>query len=40
MKLIERGILPAIVLESRAQDASYLKKRGITQLVKLTDQIG
>lgn len=37
MKLIERGIMPAIVLESRAQDAKYLKARGITQLVKLTE---
>jgi endo-1,4-beta-mannosidase len=37
MKLIERGIPPAIVLEARAQDAAYLKARGITQLIKLTD---
>jgi endo-1,4-beta-mannosidase len=37
MKLIDRGIVPAIVLESRAQDAAYLKERGIAQLVKLTD---
>jgi len=37
MKLIERGIVPAIVLESRAQDTAYLKQRGITQLVRLTD---
>jgi endo-1,4-beta-mannosidase len=36
MKLIERGIVPAIVLESRTQDASYLQKRGITNLVSLT----
>jgi len=37
MKLIERGIVPAIVLESRAQDTAYLKERGITQLVRLND---
>jgi endo-1,4-beta-mannosidase len=37
MKLIERGIVPAIVLEGRAQDAAYLKERGITHLVTLTD---
>jgi hypothetical protein len=36
MKLIERGIVPAIVLESRTRDASYLQKRGITNLVSLT----
>jgi endo-1,4-beta-mannosidase len=39
MKLVERGILPAIVLESRAQDASYLKERGIATLVQLTDPL-
>jgi len=37
MKLIERGVVPAIVVESHAQDAAYLKARGITQLVKLME---
>jgi endo-1,4-beta-mannosidase len=37
MKLIDRGVIPAIVLESRAHDAAYLKARGITQLIQLTD---
>jgi endo-1,4-beta-mannosidase len=37
MKLIERGVVPAIVLESRIQDPAYLKQRGITHLIKLTD---
>jgi hypothetical protein len=36
MKLIERGVRPAIVLESRAKDAEYLKARGIVELVPLT----
>jgi endo-1,4-beta-mannosidase len=35
MKLIERGIVPAIVLESRTQDEAYLKARGIKDLVGL-----
>ena len=35
MKLIERGIVPAIVLESRANDEAYLRARGITELVPL-----
>jgi endo-1,4-beta-mannosidase len=35
MKLIERGVVPAIVLESRAKDESYLKARGITELLPL-----
>lgn len=33
MQLVERGVTPAIVLESRAKDADYLKARGITNLV-------
>jgi endo-1,4-beta-mannosidase len=37
MKLVERGIVPAIVLESKAGDAAYLKARGITTLVKLPE---
>lgn len=37
MRLIERGVVPAIVLESKVQDAIYLKERGITQIVKLSD---
>jgi hypothetical protein len=35
MKLIERGVRPAIVLESRAKDAEYLRARGIVELVPL-----
>jgi hypothetical protein len=35
MKLIERGVRPAIVLESRAKDTDYLKARGIIELVPL-----
>jgi hypothetical protein len=34
MKLIERGVSPAIVLESRAKDAAYLRTRGIEELVR------
>jgi endo-1,4-beta-mannosidase len=36
MKLIDRGIIPAIVLESRSTDEAYLKQRGITKLIPLT----
>jgi hypothetical protein len=36
MKLIDRGIIPAIVLESRSTDEAYLKQRGITNLIPLT----
>lgn len=36
MKLIERGVRPAIVLESRIKDTDYLKARGIIDLVPLT----
>ncbi len=35
MKLIERGVVPAIVVEGRAKDEAYLKARGITELVAL-----
>ena len=35
MKLIERGVRPAIVLESRAKEADYLKARGISELIAL-----
>jgi endo-1,4-beta-mannosidase len=35
MKLIERGIVPAIVLESRTRDEAYLEARGIRDLVGL-----
>jgi endo-1,4-beta-mannosidase len=35
MKLIERGIVPAIVLETRAKDEAYLRERGIMNLVRL-----
>jgi len=38
MKLIERGVVPAIVLQSRTHDSAYLKDRGITTLVELTDR--
>ncbi|MGC2619643.1 MAG: hypothetical protein WA414_11420 [Acidobacteriaceae bacterium] len=34
MKLLSRGVSPAIVLESRAKDAAYLRARGIEQLVR------
>ena len=33
MNLIERGILPSIVLEKRAHDEAYLKLRGITEVI-------
>ena len=33
MNLIKRGVTPAIVLESRAKDADYLRTRGITELL-------
>jgi hypothetical protein len=36
MKLLDRGITPAIVLEGRIHDKAYLKERGITDLVSLT----
>jgi hypothetical protein len=35
MKLLDRGITPALVLESRIHDEAYLKARGITDLVTL-----
>jgi endo-1,4-beta-mannosidase len=35
MKLVDRGIVPAIILNSRAKDTAYLKARGITNLVHL-----
>ena len=31
MKLIERGVVPAIVVKGRAKDKAYLKERGITE---------
>jgi len=34
MNLIKRGVTPAIVLESRAKDADYLRARGITELIQ------
>jgi hypothetical protein len=36
MHLIERGLQPAIVLESRAHDADYLRARGIVELIPST----
>jgi hypothetical protein len=33
MNLINRGVSPAIVLESRATDADYLRARGISELL-------
>jgi hypothetical protein len=33
MNLIKRGVTPAIVLESRAKDADYLRARGISDLI-------
>lgn len=35
MKLIKRGLAPAIILERRSRDADYLRARGITELVPL-----
>jgi len=35
MKLIDRGISPAIVLESRSKDEDYLRSRGISDLIPL-----
>ena len=37
MALIEQGTSPAIVLASRANDEPYLRSRGITRLIPLTD---
>ncbi len=34
MNLIDRGIAPSIVLESRSKDEDYLKARGITELIQ------
>lgn len=34
MNLINRGLSPAIVLESRSKDEDYLKARGITDLIQ------
>lgn len=38
MKLIKRGLAPAIVLESRSKDVDYLKARGITELIHPAEQ--
>lgn len=38
MKLIKRGLAPAIVLESRSKDLDYLKTRGITELMPLAEE--
>ena len=35
MDLIGQGVTPAIVLESRAGDAEYLRSRGIEKLIRL-----
>jgi len=35
MKLIDRGVSPAIVLESRSKDEDYLRARGISDLIPL-----
>ena len=35
MKLVEKGKKPAVVLASRANDESYLRQRGITELIPL-----
>lgn len=35
MKLVDRGIIPAIVLQSRSKDEAYLTQRGITELIPL-----
>ena len=35
MKLVEQGITPAIVTESRAKDDAYLRARRITKLIAL-----
>ena len=37
MKLLAQGMSPAIVLESRAKDEGYLRSRGITDLVALSE---
>lgn len=36
MNLINRGLSPAIVLESRSTDEDYLRARGITELIRST----
>lgn len=36
MDLVNRGVRPSIVLESRSGDEDYLKRRGIENLVKVT----
>ncbi|HEX8833837.1 MAG TPA: hypothetical protein VF719_06535, partial [Abditibacteriaceae bacterium] len=33
MEAIGQGIHPAIILEHRAQDAEYVKSRGITEII-------
>jgi hypothetical protein len=35
MNLIDRGIVPAIVLENRSKDEDYLKARGISNLIPI-----
>ncbi len=35
MNLVNRGVVPAIVLESRAKDQDYLRARGITDLIPI-----
>jgi len=37
MRLVEKGERPAIVLESRANDSEYLRQRGITKLIRLSE---
>jgi hypothetical protein len=38
MKLLDRGILPAIVLENRTQNEAYLKRRGIKEVIPFSPQ--
>jgi hypothetical protein len=37
MNLIGKGKKPCIVLESRARDEGYLRSRGVTELISLSD---
>lgn len=38
MNLVHKGMVPAIVLESRSKDAQYLRARGITELIPLSGE--
>jgi hypothetical protein len=35
MDLVKQGVRPSVILESRTQDAEYIKHRGITEFVRI-----